>query len=157
MARRKTEPGGALTGAVAGLACITPCAGYVSTWSAFIIGFLAAVFGYGAVLFRERMAWDDALDVWACHGVGGMLGTVLVGVFCEKAINPHGANGLITGSAVQLGKQVVATALIAVYAFTATWLILKLLDKFEHVRVPDSVEQKGLDSELHGEEAYSFD
>jgi ammonium transporter, Amt family len=148
---------GALTGAVAGLACITPCAGYVPTWSAFIIGFLAAVCAYGAVLFKQRVNWDDALDVWACHGVGGILGTILVGVFATKAINPAGGDGLITGSGVLLAKQVGATALIAVYAFGATWLILKVLDKFERVRVPDSVELKGLDSELHGEEAYSFD
>ena len=148
---------GALTGAVAGLACVTPCAGYVPTWSAFIIGILAGAAGYGAVLFKEKMKWDDALDVWACHGVGGILGSILVGVFATTAINPAGADGLITGSGILLGKQTAATLLIAAYAFLATWIILKALNHFSPVRVPDSVEQKGLDAELHGEEAYSFE
>jgi len=148
---------GALTGAVAGLACVTPCAGYVPTWSAFIIGVLAGAAGYGAVWFKEKMDWDDALDVWACHGVGGILGSILVGVFATTAINPAGADGLITGSGILLGKQTAATFLIAGYAFLATWIILKALNAFSPVRVPDQVEQNGLDAELHGEAAYTFD
>ncbi|MGC9960614.1 MAG: ammonium transporter [Acidimicrobiales bacterium] len=145
---------GAFTGAVAGLACITPCAGYVPTWASFIIGFLAGCICYGAVEFRARMKWDDALDVWAAHGVGGLLGSILVGVFAELAINSAGANGLIAGNAALLGKQVAAALLVAAYAFGVTFLILKALDHFEPVRVPDDMEQAGLDTELEEDQAY---
>jgi ammonium transporter, Amt family len=145
---------GAFTGAVAGLACITPCAGYVPTWASFIIGFLAGCLCYFAVEFRNRMQWDDALDVWAAHGVGGMLGTILLGAFAELTINAAGHNGLFAGNAAFFGKQVAAAFLVAAYAFVVTFLILKVLDHFEPVRVPDSLEQAGLDTELEEEQAY---
>ncbi len=96
---------GALTGAVAGLACVTPGAGYIPTWAAFFVGILAAGTCYAAVRFK-RMEWDDALDVWGVHGVGGALGTILVGVFALKSVNPAGADGLLAGNAAFLGKQV---------------------------------------------------
>ena len=88
---------GAFTGAVAGLACVTPCAGYIPTWSAFVIGLLAGSVCYYAVKLKERMKWDDALDVWAAHGVGGIMGSILLGVFASKAINAAGADGLLRG------------------------------------------------------------
>jgi Amt family ammonium transporter len=147
---------GAFTGAVAGLACVTPCAGFIPTWSAFVIGLLAGSVCYGAVKFKEHMKWDDALDVWAAHGVGGIMGCILLGVFASKAINPAGANGLLEGNPGFLGVQVAAVAIVGAYAFFVTWLILKLINRFEPVRVPDAVEQKGLDSEIHGEAAYTF-
>jgi ammonium transporter, Amt family len=136
---------GALTGAVAGLACVTPGAGYIPTWSAFFVGILAAVVCYLAVMFVKKMDWDDALDVWGVHGVGGALGTILVGVFAYKSVNAAGADGLIAGNAALLGKQVAAVAITVSYAFIGTWLILKIMDRFDPVRVPDSVELKGLD------------
>jgi ammonium transporter, Amt family len=145
---------GAFTGAVAGLACVTPCAGYVPTWAAFIIGLLAGSVCDSAVMFRERMQWDDALDVWAAHGVGGLLGTILLGVFAFLSVNAAGADGLVAGDVGFFGVQLGAVAIVAVYAFVMTWLILKVLDRFEPVRVPDDVEQQGLDSEMHEEEAY---
>jgi Amt family ammonium transporter len=148
---------GAFTGAVAGLACVTPCAGYIPTWSAFIIGLLAGSVCYYAVKLKERMKWDDALDVWAAHGVGGIMGSILLGVFASKAINAAGADGLLEGNPEFLGIQIAAVAIVATYSFVGTWLILKLIDKFERVRVPDAVEQKGLDSEIHGEAAYVLD
>jgi Amt family ammonium transporter len=153
---RSTKPSviGAFTGAVAGLACVTPCAGYVPTWAAFAIGFLAGSVCYLAVEFRNRMKWDDALDVWAAHGVGGLLGSILLGVFAWIAINPKGANGLVQGNAAFFGKQVAAAVLVAAYAFSVTWVILKVLNHFEPVRVPDSMELEGLDSELEETEAY---
>jgi ammonium transporter, Amt family len=147
---------GAFTGAVAGLACITPCAGYVPTWASFIIGAAAGSLCYGATKFREHMKWDDALDVWAAHGVGGVLGTILLGVFAYLSVNSKGADGLIAGNARFFGVQVGSVAIVVVYAFVMTWLILKLLDRFQAVRVPDDVELRGLDSELHGEEAYDL-
>jgi ammonium transporter, Amt family len=148
---------GAFTGAVAGLACVTPAAGYIPTWSAFVIGLLAGSVCYFAVKLKERMKWDDALDVWAAHGVGGIMGSILLGVFASTAINSAGADGLLRGNAEFLGIQVAAVAIVATYSFVGTWLILKILDKFERVRVPDAVERKGLDSEIHGEAAYVLD
>jgi ammonium transporter, Amt family len=148
---------GALTGAVAGLACVTPAAGYIPTWSAFIVGVLAGSVCYFAVVLREKLDWDDALDVWGAHGVGGLLGSILLGVFAYKTINPAGANGLVAGNPAFFGKQVAAALITAVYSFGITFLILKFLNIFGSVRVPDSVEMRGLDSELHGEEAYVLD
>jgi len=148
---------GAFTGAVAGLACVTPCAGFIPTWSAFIIGLLAGSVCYGAVKFKERMKWDDALDVWAAHGVGGILGSVALGVFASTAVNAAGADGLLRGNPGFLGVQVLAVLIVGTYSFVVTWLILKVIDIFEPVRVPDDIEQRGLDSQLHGEEAYAFD
>ena len=145
---------GAFTGAVAGLACITPCAGYVPTWASFVIGFLAGGVVYGAVWFRNRMKWDDALDVWGAHGIGGLLGTILLGVFAYLSVNAAGQNGLVAGNAAFFGKQVAAALFVAAYAFGVTWLILKVLNRFEPIRVPDAVEQAGLDTEFEEEEAY---
>jgi Amt family ammonium transporter len=147
---------GAFTGAVAGLACITPAAGYIPTWAAFIVGLAAGSICYLAVLFRERRKWDDALDVWGAHGVGGVLGTILVGVFAYLTVNPAGADGLLAGNAAFLGKQIGATALVAAYAFVLTWLILKVLDRFERVRVDTEVEFAGLDTEMSEELAYNL-
>ncbi len=112
---------------------------------------------YFAVKFKERMKWDDALDVWAAHGVGGIMGCILLGVFASLAINPAGADGLLRGNPEFLGIQIAAVAIVATYSFVVTWLILKILDRFERVRVPDAVELKGLDTEIHGEAAYVLD
>ena len=145
---------GAFTGAVAGLACITPCAGYVPTWSAFVIGLLAGSVCYLAVKFREWRRWDDALDVWAAHGIGGLMGVILLGVFASLVVNAAGSNGLAFGGGAFFGKQVAAALLVAGYALGMTWLILKVLNRFEPVRVPDAMEQKGLDTEMGEQEAY---
>jgi Amt family ammonium transporter len=154
--RRDRKPSlvGAFTGAVAGLACVTPCAGFVPTWAAFIIGLLAGSVCYGAVMLRDRLKWDDALDVWAAHGVGGLMGTILLGAFAFLSVNAAGADGLFAGNPSFFGIQVGAAVLVSVYAFGMTWLILKVLDRFERVRVPDSVEFEGLDTEMHEREAY---
>jgi Amt family ammonium transporter len=145
---------GAFTGAVAGLACITPCAGYVPTWAAFVVGFLAGCVCYLAVSFRNWRKWDDALDVWAAHGIGGLLGTILLGAFAALAVNAAGQDGLAAGNAAFFGKQVAAALLVAGYAFIVTFIILKVLNHFESVRVPDSMEEMGLDTELEEREAY---
>jgi Amt family ammonium transporter len=148
---------GALTGAVAGLACITPCAGYIPIWASFIVGLAAGSVCYFAVVFKQRMDWDDALDVWAAHGVGGFMGAVLLGVFAFKSINAAGADGLVAGNAAFFGWQVLAVVITATYSFVVTFLILKFLNLFGSVRVPDSVELKGLDASELGEEAYNLD
>jgi Amt family ammonium transporter len=155
---RSSKPSvvGAFTGAVAGLACITPCAGYVPTWAAFVIGFLAGCICYLAVEFRNHMKWDDALDVWAAHGVGGLLGSILLGVFAYLTVNAAGRNGLVAGNPAFFGKQVAAALLVAAYAFGVTWVILKVLNRFEAIRVPDDVELLGLDSEMEERQAYDL-
>jgi Amt family ammonium transporter len=147
---------GALTGAVAGLATITPCAGFVPTWASFIIGFGAGSVCYFACIFKGKMHWDDALDVWAAHGVGGTLGIILLGVFATYAVNPAGGQGLITGHWHFFGWQVMTAVVVAAYAFVATYLILKLINVFDPIRVPDSVELKGLDAAEFGESAYDL-
>ena len=147
---------GAFTGAVAGLACVTPCAGFVPTWASFAIGLLAGSLCYSAVALVRHMRWDDALDVWACHGVGGLLGSILLGVFAYASVNAAGHDGLTAGNPSFFGKQVAAAVLVAVYAFVLTWAILKILNRFEAVRVPDAVELAGLDTELGEPDAYVF-
>ncbi len=151
---RDTKPSmtGALTGAVAGLATVTPAAGYVEPWAAGLIGLAAGVVCYLAVQFRIKRDWDDALDVWGVHGVGGGLGVILTGVFAVKAIN--GVSGLIEGNVGQFGAQVLAVAITATYSFVVTYLILKLINIFEPVRVSEDAEVAGLDTFLHGEAAY---
>jgi len=145
---------GALTGAVAGLACITPCAGYIPIWAAFVVGVGAGSLCYFAVVFKQRMKWDDALDVWGVHGVGGFLGIVMLGVFATTAFNPNGANGLLAGDASFFFKQLAAVVISSVWAFAFTFGMLWLIDRVTRVRVSDQDEAEGLDFALHHEEAY---
>lgn len=143
---------GALTGAVAGLATITPAAGFIEPWAAAIIGLLAGFVCYYAVQFRIKLDWDDALDVWGVHGVGGILGSILVGVFAVKSIN--GVDGLIAGDVHQFLIQIAGVLIISSYAFIVTFLILKVVNRFLPVRVTEDEEVKGLDISIHHEEAY---
>lgn len=144
---------GLLTGAVAGLATITPAAGYVSTSSAALIGIAAGLVCYSAVELKNRLRWDDALDVWGVHGVGGALGVVLLGVLGSTAINASGADGLIHGGAGFFWRQVISVVVSSIYAFGFTWIMLWIIDKITRVRTSD-VEEGTLDESLHGESAY---
>ncbi len=145
---------GLLTGGIAGLATITPCAGYVPLWAAALIGTMAGIVCYMAVMLKNKMHWDDALDVWGVHGVGGVLGSILLGVFASKAVNANGVDGLIYGNAGFLGKQIVAVIIASAYAFLFTYLMLAIINKITPVRVSEEEELKGLDSSIHGEVAY---
>ncbi len=145
---------GLLTGAVAGLATITPAAGFVSLPSACIIGIAAGVVCYLAVHLKNKMGWDDALDVWGVHGIGGCLGTILLGVFASKAMNAAGADGLMSGGAGFFAKQAIAVIGTCIYAFLFTYLMLILINKITPVKVTEADEDKGLDDSLHGEKAY---
>jgi ammonium transporter, Amt family len=145
---------GFLTGGLAGLVVITPAAGYVSPAAAMVCGLAAGIVCYLAIRFKNRRHWDDALDVWGVHGVGGIIGIVLLGVFASVAINPAGANGLLFGGFAFFGKELAAVAFAAAYAFAVTYLILFVLDRTMDVRVPKEVELAGLDMELHGEVVY---
>jgi Amt family ammonium transporter len=145
---------GLLTGAVAGLATVTPAAGYVSPITAVIIGIASGVICYFAVALKNRLHWDDALDVWGVHGVGGALGIVLLGVFASTAFNPAGADGLVFGNAAFLGKQLTAAVISSVWAFAFTYGMLWLIDRVTPVKVEQAAEESGLDKALHGETAY---
>jgi len=145
---------GLLTGSIAGLATITPCAGFVPVWASPIIGSVAGIVCYFAVYFKNKMKWDDALDVWGVHGVGGVLGTILLGVFASKVINPAGANGLLFGDSTFLFKQVVAVLAASVYAFLFTYLMLILINLITPVKVDEASQRIGLDEAIHGEKAY---
>ncbi len=145
---------GLLTGAVAGLATITPAAGYVSPVTAIIIGCAAGAVCYGAVALKNRFKLDDALDVWGVHGVGGSLGIVLLGIFASKAWNPAGADGLLAGNASFFLVEVGAVLLATVWSFVFTYGMLWVIDKATPVRVTAETEEGGLDQGLHGEIAY---
>jgi Amt family ammonium transporter len=141
---------GAVSGAIAGEVAITPASGFVDPSSAIVIGFVAGAVCYGAILLRERLKVDDALDVWAVHGVGGTLGILLTGVFAATAVNVAG-RGLIDGNAGQVGTQLVAIAAVTAYSAIATLVILKVVDKAVGLRVDEAEEVAGLDVSQHGE------
>ena len=147
---------GLLTGAIAGLACITPAAGYVPIWASVVIGIAAGIVCYAAIRLKTRLKWDDALDVWGVHGIGGLLGIILLGVFAGTATNPNGAQGLIHGTATFFGKQVTAGVCCSLYAFAFTYVMLVLIDRIATVRVT-TAEERGLDEAELGETAYEFD
>jgi Amt family ammonium transporter len=148
-----TAIGGA-TGAVAGLVAITPAAGYVTPVAALAIGALAACASYAAIQLRNRTQIDDALDVFACHGVAGIVGALLTGVFATKMVNPAGADGLLAGNVRLLGVQ--ALAVVVTIGFTApvTALVLSRLAAIGSLRVPLPDELTGVDLSEHGEHAY---
>ncbi len=143
---------GAMTGAVAGLVTITPAAGFVQPWGAAVIGIICALVCYGAIVLRGRMNWDDALDVWGVHGVGGALGTILVGIFAAFAVNK--VSGLLEGNLHQFEVQLLGAVIAILYTFIVTLLILKFVNLITPIRVPKKIEVKGLDEGLFGEEAY---
>lgn len=145
---------GALTGAVAGLVAITPGAGYVTPSSSLIIGILAAVCCFYAVKFRIKMDWDDALDVWGCHGVGGIVGSILTGVFAAKEIG--GFSGLLEGNTALFIANIEATVIAGVFAFVMTYVMLLIMKSIMNIGVDEAEEKDGLDRILHGEEAYTF-
>jgi len=145
---------GLLTGSVAGLATVTPAAGYVSLADAALIGVIASLTCYSAVALKNKLGWDDALDVWGVHGVGGLLGTILLGILASKAWNPLGADGLLNGGTAFFFKQCAAVVISGIWAFVFTYSMLWLINRVTPVHVEAGVEDEGLDSGLHGENAY---
>lgn len=143
---------GLLTGAVAGLATITPAAGFVPIWAAMLIGIGAGGICYLAVEFKNKIGWDDALDVWGVHGIGGTLGTILLGVFAVKSVG--GQSGLIEGDVAFFLKELISVTVAAVYAFGFTYIMLMIINMITKVKVSELDEDEGLDISLHGEEAY---
>lgn len=146
---------GALSGAIAGLAAITPASGYVNVTAAIIIGFFAATFGYYAVSYiKPRFGYDDALDVFGIHGISGIVGTIAAGIFASPFINDAINGGLIFGNPSQLAIQILAVVVIGIYAFAVTYILGKVIDKAIGLRVSDEEEIQGLDINLHEESGY---
>jgi len=142
---------GAATGGVAGLVAITPASGFVDPVGAIAIGIGVGIVSFLAMGLKNRLGFDDALDVWACHGVGGIWGALATGIFAQIAVNSAGANGLLFGNPALLGVQALAVIVTAVYSFTVTFVLLKVLDKVMGLRVTDDEEDIGLDISQHGE------
>jgi Amt family ammonium transporter len=148
---------GTATGAVAGLVAITPAAGFVSALSAIIIGILVSVFCYMAVtLIKPKFGYDDALDVFGVHCVGGIWGALATGLFASKAINPAGADGLFFGNPKQFLIQAIAVGVTVVYSFVMSYIIYKIIDLIIKVRVTEKDETIGLDLTQHHENAYTI-
>lgn len=137
-----------MTGSVAGLATITPCAGYIAPSSAIIVGIVAGIICNLAVDFRQKKGWDDALDVWGVHGVGGFTGTILIGLLADKTVNGVGA------SFHQLLVQVGGGVLTAIYAFVLTYVLLKFLGAVTQIKPTQKQIEEGLDKTLLEETAY---
>ena len=154
MNERKPKFLGLLTGAVAGLATITPCAGYVTPTSAVIIGILAGIVCYFAINLKNRLKLDDALDVWGVHGVGGMLGIIMLGILASTAVNPNGAEGLLRGNPTFFFTQLLSVIASSIYAFGFTYLMLRIINFVTPVKTTEGEEELGLDQSLHGETAY---
>lgn len=149
---------GAATGAVAGLVAITPAAGFVSPMSAIIIGVLASIVCYAALAFKNKRKWDDALDTWAVHGIGGLAGALLTGIFSESRY-AWGDQGLAFGNPAQLYENAVGAFAAVAWAMGITAIIIKVMDAVwpGGIRVTPKEEEVGLDLAQHGERAYTMD
>jgi Amt family ammonium transporter len=154
--REKPTALGAASGAVAGLVAITPASGFVGPIAAIAIGGLASAFCYLAIMLKTKLGYDDSLDVFGVHGVGGTWGAVATGLFASVAINSAGANGLFHGNPILLAKQLIAVAAVVVYALVLTFAILKLIGAFTPLRLEKHDEDTGLDLSQHGEVGYIF-
>ena len=140
---------GACVGAIAGLATITPAAGFVRPWAAMIIGLLSAPWCYGLVeIVKDKLVIDDALDVFAVHGMGGFLGTLCIGIFADENVNEVKASGEL------FGKQFAAAVGTAVYAYAVGFALVKVIEKFMKIIPPQHALELGLDASIHGERAY---
>jgi Amt family ammonium transporter len=147
---------GAASGAVAGLVAITPASGFVGPISSIWIGIGAGVFCYGAVVMKGKLGYDDSLDAFGVHGIGGTWGALATGLFASKAVNPAGADGLFFGNPGQLGVQVVAILVSWALAFVGTLILLKIVDALVGLRVSQDNEITGLDLSQHNETGYSM-
>jgi Amt family ammonium transporter len=147
---------GVASGAVAGLATITPASGFVSPLAGLFIGLTAGILCYGAVVAKNKFGYDDSLDVVGIHGVGGTWGALAIGLFAAKEVNQAGNNGLLWGNPDLLGIQALAVLVCWVYAFAVTFILLKGLDWIMGLRVSGEEEESGLDLSQHNEVGYNF-
>lgn len=154
--RGKPTALGAASGAVAGLVAITPASGFVGPCAAIAIGGLVSVLCYFAIMMKGKLGYDDSLDVFGVHGVGGTWGALATGLFATTLVNPAGNNGLFHHNPRQLLIQLVAISTVAIFSFAGTFLLLKLTNLFSSVRVSQSDEESGLDISQHGEIGYAI-
>ena len=145
---------GIVTGAVVGLAAVTPASGFISPIMGIPIGIIAAMISFFAMRIRSKSLVDESLDVFACHGLGGAWGTLAAGLFATLAVNAQGSDGLFTGKPMQFFIQLLGVAVVWVFSFGMTWIIGKILDKTMGLRVNETEESVGLDISQHGESAY---
>jgi Amt family ammonium transporter len=153
--RGKATMFGAATGSIAGLATITPSAGFVGPMPALLIGVAAGLLCYTALNAKTKFGYDDSLDAFGVHGVGGSLGTIMAGVFASVAINAGGANGLLFGNSRQLAVQAGSVLVIAAYSFAVSMVLFKVIDATIGLRVGKDEETEGLDISQHGEAGYT--
>jgi Amt family ammonium transporter len=156
MRLKKGSSLGFASGFVAGLATVTPTAGFIGPMAALLVGLAAGLVCYGGVLLKERFGYDDTLDAFGIHGVGGVLGMLLLGVFAQKLWNPAGADGLIAGNHAFFTHQFVAVVATTAWGCLLTYGILKLVNAVVGLRVQSDVEREGLDVNLHGEAGYAI-
>jgi Amt family ammonium transporter len=154
--RGKPTTLGVASGAVAGLVAVTPASGFIGPVSSVILGAVAGVLCYLAVLAKSSLGYDDALDVVGVHGVGGIWGAIATGLFASKAINPAGSDGLFFGNPGQLWVQIVAVLATVVYSLVATLIILYVVKAIVGLKVTDENEVIGCDTSEHGETAYNI-
>ena len=148
---------GVVTGAVAGLVAVTPACGFVNPMNAILIGIFVSMFCYIAVArIKTRFKYDDSLDVFGIHGIGGIWGTIATGIFAEKAVNEAGANGLLFGNMQQFLVQSFLVLVAVTYAAAMTWVLYKFVDALIGMRVEQKQEIIGLDLTQHSESAYTL-
>ncbi len=146
---------GAATGAVVGLVAITPASGYVSVIPALIIGLVVSPLCYTAItIIKPKLGYDDSLDVFGCHGIGGIWGALATGLFASKAVNPGGNDGLFFGNPEQLGIQAISIVATIVFSGLGSFILLKIISLFTKLRAASAEEDEGLDTAQHGEDAY---
>jgi Amt family ammonium transporter len=154
--RGKPTMFGAATGSIAGLATITPASGFVGPMAAIAIGAAAGAFCYLSLSLKPKLKFDDSLDAFGVHGVGGILGTIGAGLFAQKAINAAGADGLFFGNPRQLVVQLISIAIVAVFSFVVSLVLLKAIDWTIGLKVTDEEELMGLDLSQHEETGYQL-
>jgi Amt family ammonium transporter len=148
---------GAITGAVAGLVAVTPAAGFVDVTGAILIGFLVSVLCYiGVSIIKQKFGYDDSLDAFGVHGIGGLWGALATGLFAQKAVNAAGADGLFFGNAAQFYIQLKAAGITIIYSAVVTLAICFIVDKLIGLRVSQEDEVMGLDLAQHHERAYTI-
>lgn len=147
---------GFITGAVAGLVSITPAAGFVTVPSALLIGLIGGIICFYTVnIMKKKLGYDDALDAFGCHGIGGIWGGIATGIFATIQVNSAGANGALYGNPKLLGIQLIAILATIAYSVVVTFVILKVINLFTPIRVTEAEEVEGLDLSQHGEYSYS--
>jgi Amt family ammonium transporter len=148
---------GTISGAVAGLVAITPAAGFVDIGGAIAVGAGASILCFVSVTYlKRRFGYDDSLDAFGIHGVGGMWGALATGIFASRAVNPAGSDGLLLGNPKQLLIQLAAVAATAAYCLVASFILYKAVDLVMRVRVTEKAETIGLDLTQHNEQAYTM-